>query len=107
MTLYETIITCVAAVNIVLTLHNMKMGQSKAAAAKLDELETSLREQLRRHESELNRLVAHDERALTHEHLDGVYEDLRSIAQQVHQLVGQQQQMNENLRLLLARLVRE
>ncbi|MCU0963558.1 MAG: hypothetical protein MUF08_00540 [Burkholderiaceae bacterium] len=107
MSIYEILITCVAAINLVLTLHNMRANGEKANSARLHEIEVSLRAKIQEHEGQLNRLLGQTEQAITHDHLDQVYADLRSIAQQVHQLVGQQQQMNDNLRLLLARLVRE
>lgn len=107
MTLYEILISTVAGVNLLLTLNNMRSNSCKAADERVNDLEDSLRKQLKEHEATLNRLAARAELSITHEHLSEVYGDLKGISEQVHQLVGQHEQMNQNLRLLLARLVRE
>jgi hypothetical protein len=107
MTSYEIIITVVALVNLALTLRAIRAGNAKAATSRLDEMEKALRETLSAHEASLTRLVTLADNAVTHDHLAHVYGDLKSISQQVHTLVGQQQQMNDNLRLVLARFVRE
>ena len=105
MTLYEIIITCVASFNLVLTLTTLRSNSAKAASSRLDALERALRDQLHEHATQLARLRVTTDNGITHDHLADVYADLKGIAQQVHMLVGQQQQMNENLRLLLARMV--
>lgn len=105
MSTYEIIITCVALLNVALTITTLRAANRKAATARLDDLEAALREQLRQHEGALQKLVATAEAAVTHEHLADVYRDIKAIAQQVHVMVGQQQQMNENMRLLLRKMV--
>jgi hypothetical protein len=105
MSLYEIVITCVALVNVVITLTVLRANAAKAATAQLEAIERELRDQIQEHESQLSRLHVNSENAITHEHLSDVYADLKGIAQQVNMLVGQQMQMNENLRLLLQRMV--
>ena len=107
MSLYETIITCVALLNLALTITTLRAASHKAASTRLEALERDVREKLAEHESSLTRLLAIEDGAVTHDHLAEVYKAINGVAAQVHTLLGQQQQMNENLRLLLNRLGRE
>jgi hypothetical protein len=106
MSLYEIIITCVAFTNLLLTLGALHAARQKAATARLDLLETDVRAQLAAHADTLHKLQAAAEVAIDHSHLEAVYERLNGIAEQVHQMVGAQEQMNALLRQLLAQQLR-
>ena len=113
MSVYEILIACVAMANLALALSTLHAARQKAATARLDAFEVATDHRLAATDRRLvaiddalHRLRALAEVAITHEHLSEVYRDLKGISQQVHTLLGQQQQMNENLRLLLAQQVR-
>ena len=112
MSVYEILIACVALANLLLALSTLHAARQKAASARLDSFEVATDHRLAAADRRLvaidgalHRLKALSEVAITHDHLTAVYNDLKGISQQVHTLLGQQQQMNDNLRLLLAKLV--
>lgn len=107
MSYYEIIIACIAGTNLALTLMALNAARFKAGTIRIDSLEENMRLQLKGHDALLMRLAATVERSLTQDHLTEVYRDLKSYSQQVHILIGQQSQMNENLRLLLSQMVRD
>jgi hypothetical protein len=106
MSTYEIVIACVAVTNLTLTILSLLSGRAKAASSKLTALETSLREDITRLTTELQSLKLSATAAVNHDHLAEVYRDLKGIAEQVHTLVGQQAQMNELMRQLLAKQLR-
>lgn len=126
MTQYEIIITCVALSNLALSLSTLWSARQKATTSRLEAFEREVRDALakmaggerlgsfeteaRTHMATLDEtvhgLVAGAKLAVTHDHLSDVYSAINDLAKQVHTLVGQQSQMNENLRLLLAKLVK-
>jgi hypothetical protein len=107
MSLYEIIITTVALLNMALTLTALRTAGHKAATARLDDLERALLGRLGDHEQSITRLLVTAEKAVTHDHLAQVYKAINDVAHQVHSIFGQQQVMNENLRLLLSELARD
>lgn len=106
MSQYEIIIACVAMTNLILTLATLSAARAKAATTRIDALETTVMSRLHRHDEEIQRLRANGEVAVTHEHLAELYRDIKALSQQVHNLAGNQQQMNELLRQLLAKELR-
>lgn len=106
MTLYEIIIACIACTNLALTLGALHAARQKAATARLNLLETDVRGQLTAHADALHKLQTAAEGAIDHDHLEAVYGRLNAIAEQVHQMVGSQEQMNALLRQLLAQQLR-
>lgn len=95
----------VALGNMLLGITAWVSARAKAASSKLEAVEEHLRAQLQRQDESINWLRARMEAAPTHEHLAELYRDIKSIGEQVHVLLGQQRQMNDNLRLMLDRLV--
>lgn len=106
MSTYEIVIACVALTNLTLTILSLLAARAKAASSKLVELEDALRRDIRALDTELHALKVAASGAVSHDHLADVYRDLKGIAEQVHTLVGQQEQMNELMRQLLAKLLR-
>ncbi len=107
MTTYEILIACVAVTNLSLTVLALLRARSMAATSRINDLEADLRRELKAHTAELAELRAVTQSALNYDHLAEVYGDLKAIAGQVHQLVGQQEQMNDLLRQLLAQQLRK
>lgn len=97
----------VAAANLGITFSLWLASRRKAERESLAAVEASLRDEIKEHAQQLQRLATAIEAAPTHRHLADVYRDVKGISQQVNQLVGQQALMNENLRLVLARMVGE
>lgn len=106
MSLYEIIIACVAGTNLTLTLLSLRASLAKAATARLDALETEVFDRLADHDEALARITAQIDGSVTHDHLAEVYRDIKGISQQVHNLVGQQGQITDLLRQLLAQQLR-
>jgi predicted GTPase len=106
MTTYEIVIALVAITNLTLTLLALLRARSMAATSRINALEEDLRRELKAHTRELNEMKVATQGALSREHLDDVYGDLKNISQQVHQMVGQQSQMNELLRQLVGQQLR-
>ena len=106
MTDYQTIVAFIAAANLLLSLAALVSARAKAGTDRIDRLEAEMRAALKAHDDRFALLGAAIERAASQDHLADVYRDLAKISQQVHTLLGQQEQMNENLRLLLAQVVR-
>ena len=98
-------LAAVAAGNFLLSLATWYSGRHKAAAAELEAFKNAVREQFGQQARQLAVLESDGENAIGHEHLAEVYRDIKAIAAQINTLAGQQQQMNDNLRLLLARVV--
>ena len=96
----------VALANLLLSLSTWHAARQKAAAARLEALEVAVRDQLAEHAQVLARLSAAVDGAVTHDHLAEVYRDIKTIAAQVHTLVGQQGQATDLLRQLLAQQLR-
>lgn len=96
----------VMATNLVLTMMAFYLARQKVAAEKVDKLERSLREELQRHQVAIEEIRIAARGSLNTTHLNEVYQDLKHISAQVHQLSGQQDQMNELLRQLLAQQLR-
>ena len=106
MSTYEFVIACVALTNLTLTILSLVAARAKAASSKLAELEDSLRQEMKDLKGDVQQLQVTATGAINHDHLAEVYRDLKGIAEQVHTLVGQQEQMNELMRQLLAKLLR-
>lgn len=106
MTDYQTFVAAIAVANLLLALAAFAAARAKAGTDRIDRLEADVRAALRAHDDAIARLGAAIERSVNQDHLADVYRDLAKISQHVHTLLGQQTQMNENLRLLLAQLVR-
>ena len=102
----QWVLAAVSAGNLALSISTWAAARHKAGAALLDEIKRDLNGQLQQQADALHRLQGQMDSSVTHDHLAEVYSDIKGIAQQLHILMGQQQQMNENLRLLLAQLVR-
>lgn len=95
----------VALGNLLLGITAWLSARAKAASSKLEALEEHLRAQMQRQDESINWLRTRMEAAPTHEHLAELYRDIKAIGEQVHVLLGQQRQMNDNLRLMLDRMV--
>lgn len=106
MSYYEIIIACVAMTNLMLTLLSLRASHTKAATARLDAMETRLHGRLTAHDEELAVLTAAVKAAVSQDHLAKMYRDINTLSAQVHVLVGEQRQMNDNLRQLLAQQLR-
>lgn len=106
MTDYQTFVAAIAVCNLLLALAAFNAARAKAGTDRIDRLEAEVRAALKVHDDSFARLGAAIERSVSQDHLADVYRDLAKISQHVHTLLGQQEQMNENLRLLLAQLVR-
>lgn len=102
----QWVLAAVSAGNLALSISTWAAARHKAGAALLDEIKRDLNGQLQLQADALHRLQGQMDSSVTHDHLAEVYRDIKGIAEQLHTLMGQQQQMNENLRLLLAQLVR-
>jgi hypothetical protein len=107
MTDYQTFVALIAVANLLLALAAFATSRAKAGTDRIDRLEADMRAALKAHDDHFARLGAALERSVSQDHLADVYRDLAKISQHVHTLLGQQTQMNENLRLLLAQLVRD
>lgn len=97
-------LAAVACGNFVLSLSSFYLARQRVTSDRLNTLEVQMREQLAEHGQRIAAMAASAESAVTHEHLAQVYGDIKAIAAQINNLAGQQQQMNDNLRLVLARL---
>ncbi|MBL8351213.1 MAG: hypothetical protein JNL87_12985 [Burkholderiaceae bacterium] len=96
----------VALANLVLSVSTWHAARLKAAASRLETLESLVRDRLREHDEAVIRLEAAVDAAVTHDHLAEVYRDIKTTAAQVHTLVGQQGQATDLLRQLLAQQLR-
>lgn len=107
MTNYEILIACTTLVNLALAVTTFVSNRAKANGERLSLLEKSTAEQFKAHDQALAELQAVGEVAVTHDHLAEVYRDIKGIAEQVHTMLGQQEQMNQNLRLILNNMVQK
>ena len=103
---FEVFSGIVMATNLVLTLIAFYLSRQKVAAEKLDKLEEVLRDELQRHQIAIEEIRVAARGSLNTSHLSEVYKDLKHISEQVQHLSGQQEQMNELLRQLLAQQLR-
>ena len=106
MGIHESITVVISLLSLGLTALAMLSARAKASTERLEQIEAGLRAKIDAHETSLAALGAAAHMAITHDHLASVNGEIKAIAEQVHILLGQQQQMNENLRLMLANLVR-
>lgn len=118
MTPYEIIVSCVAVTNLAFTLAVFQANRGKAASAKLQELGDELRTAIAAHAREstdrvhaqdvtLASLKATADKAPNHDDLAAMYAQMNATRQQVDRLVGELDQINSNLRLLLASMVQK
>lgn len=116
MTLYETIVACVAITNLVFTLAVFQANRGKAAATKLQELSDELRQAIAQQGDQLRSKVSeHDvllaqlqggaEKAPSHKDLADIYQQVNAARSQIDSLAGSVAQMNANLNLVLNRFV--
>lgn len=106
MSIYEIIITCVAAANLALTIHALRNNAARTTAARVETIDRELREQLRSQADELQRLITLADGAVKHSDLADIYRELRSLAQSLHIHMGQQEHLQDTLRLMLAQVMR-
>ncbi|MCV2359647.1 hypothetical protein LNV08_11770 [Paucibacter sp. TC2R-5] len=106
MTFYEIIIACVALSNLLLTLLSLRASHTKAATARLDSMEASLKTRLDGHDDELANQAALLKTTITYEHLADVYREIKDLAEQVHTMLGEQRQITQLLRQLLSQQLR-
>lgn len=97
-------LAAVALGNFLLSVSSFYLARHRVTTDKLNQLEVQMRSQFAAHGERIAGLAATAESAITHDHLAEVYGDIKGIAAQINNLAGQQQQMNDNLRLMLARL---
>jgi hypothetical protein len=102
---YEILIACTTLINLALATTTFFSNRAKANGERLATLEKSTADQFKAHNQQLAELQAAGDVAVTHDHLAEVYRDIKGIAEQVHTMLGQQEQMNQNLRLILNSLV--
>ncbi len=96
----------VALMNLLLSVSTWHASRQKAASARLDALEATIRTEIAAHASLLVELKAKAEEALTHDHLAEVYRELRTMATKVDTMVGVQEQATALLRQLLQQQLR-
>jgi hypothetical protein len=107
MTPYEITITCVALANLGFTMVVWRSSRAKANEARLKALEDSLMTRLSVHDERITRAEEADKRGITHDDLAKIYTEINKTAHQINRLEGGVEQMNENLRLLLTKMVRD
>jgi hypothetical protein len=104
MTIYEYIIAAIACVNLMLTVYALLSRRGNDTAEKLDDLEREFTQRQAEHSTAIARLNLLADRALTNDDIRDLYRDVHLLSEKVHTMIGQQAQMNENLRLLLNKL---
>lgn len=102
----QWVLGAVALGNFLLALSAWHSARHKAATARLESLESEIRATLGNHATAITRLRAGADQAVTHDHLAEVYRDIKQVAAQINTISGQQNEINSNVRLLLARLVK-
>ena len=107
MTPYEIIVACVAVTNLVFTLAVFQANRGKAAAARLAELEGRVNDGLQVQALQIAALRGGAEKAPSHTDLSKIYDQLNDTRSQIDTLAGSVEQMNANLRLVLAKYVNE
>lgn len=103
MSTYETLAVIASLGNLSITVFLLLANRSKAAAARVDEIERSFTTRSNAHAVAIERISATLEGIPSHEDLGNLYEVVRANSEQLHQLVGQVQQMNANLAMVLSR----
>lgn len=114
--LYELVIGCIALINVAMTIAVLMSNRHKAAAAKLelmrtdmersiDGLSTELRGAVSGHATRLERLDVHVTRMPSHGDLARIYTEVNAVRDKVSNVQGELRGINDNLRLITARLL--